>query len=68
MQIVPLGTIIAWTPFPEQSAQKVEIPQCWIACNGSMINEGIWKNKRTPDINNQNRYLAYHWKYLQTTM
>ena len=41
---LPPGTIIAWIPGKEQ------IPNRWQICDGSVITEGEWKGKNTPDL------------------
>ena len=59
MHIAPIGTIMAWSPVPDKNSPHPEnIPQCWVACDGSIIKEGIWIGEKTPDINNQNRYIS----------
>ena len=56
MKIAPLGTILAWTPRPSKiSENTTSIPECWTPCDGSIINEGIWKGDITPNLNGENR-------------
>ena len=56
--LAPIGTILAWTPYPDTNRQNiVSIPNGWVECNGSVITEGIWKGRRTPDLNNAKRFL-----------
>merc|ERR1712001_288543 len=54
----PVGTIIAWTPSPDaNNLDHVILPECYVPCDGSEIAEGIWKGRRTPDLNNAKRFL-----------
>ena len=56
--LAPIGTILAWTPYPDTNSHNiVSIPNGWVECNGSVITEGIWKGRRTPDLNNAKRFL-----------
>ena len=53
-----LGTILAWTPSPDSNNQDhVDLPECYVPCDGSEITEGIWKGRQTPDLNNPKRFL-----------
>ena len=35
----------------------MDLPECYVPCDGSEITEGIWKGRRTPDLNNPKRFL-----------
>ena len=35
----------------------VALPECYVPCDGTEITEGIWKGRRTPDLNNPKRFL-----------
>ena len=56
---VPIGTISAWTMKVTVSSVEVEdIPAGWQRCDGSVILEpSIWAGERTPDLNNERRFL-----------
>ena len=57
MVIAPIGTIQGWSPIPEIGIENpVSLPKCWVTCDGSLINEGIWAGHHSPDLNNANRY------------
>ena len=56
MVIAPIGTIQGWSPIPEIGIENpVSLPKCWVTCDGSLINEGIWAGHHSPDLNNANR-------------
>merc|ERR1719356_1687059 len=58
MNIMPLGSIVAWVPKPDRGAtNRSEIPVGWTYCDGSPIKEGIWKGLSTPDLNGRNDFL-----------
>ena len=42
---LPPGTIIAWIPGADE-----QLPNRWQICDGSVITEGEWKGKNTPDL------------------
>ena len=42
---LPPGTIIAWIPGADE-----QLPNRWQICDGSVITEGEWKDKNTPDL------------------
>ena len=55
--IAPIGTIQAWSPIPEiGSVNPVSIPNCWVPCDGSLIENGTWIGQHTPNLNGENRY------------
>ena len=35
----------------------MEVPECWIPCDGRQISYGDWTGKKTPDLNEANRFL-----------
>ena len=35
----------------------VALPECYVPCDGTEIKDGIWKGRRTPDLNNPKRFL-----------
>ena len=54
----PLGTILPWVPKPEKDGAEVSVPEGWQRCDGSIIQQpSIWAGQRTPDLNNQMRFL-----------
>ena len=55
----PIGTISAWTMKVTVSGVEVgDIPDGWQRCDGSVILEpSIWAGERTPDLNNERRFL-----------
>ena len=58
LNMAPIGTIVAWTPRPNRdSYDEVSLPNGWIVCDGRIIDAGIWKGKRTPDLNEERRFL-----------
>merc|ERR1711962_974728 len=50
LSVVPLGTIVAWTPHPKNSRNPVQLPAGWQRCDGSKIVGGIWHGERLPNI------------------
>ena len=47
-----------WVPKPDNNTTNpVQIPQCWVECDGRPITEGIWEGLVTPDLNNAQRFL-----------
>ena len=49
---------MAWTPYPDVNTSKpVQLPDCYVICDGSEITEGIWKGHTTPDLNKSKRFL-----------
>ena len=49
---------MAWTPYPNKNNDNpATIPSGWVLCDGSQINEGIWKGQTTPDLNGSKRFL-----------
>ena len=57
LSVVPLGTIVAWTPHPKNSRNPVQLPAGWQRCDGSKIVGGIWHGERLPNINGEERFL-----------
>jgi len=58
MNMMPLGSIVAWVPKPDKAGEKmVEIPDGWMYCDGSEIAEGIWKGLSTPNLNGNRDFL-----------
>merc|ERR1711962_1834724 len=57
--IMPIGTILAWTPQAnnETTDNAQDLPDGWVMCDGTLIKEGPWKDKRTPHINDEGRFL-----------
>jgi len=55
--VSPLGTILAWVPKPLDSADALELPAGWMFCDGSNITRGPWDGAKTPDLNNEGRFL-----------
>ena len=55
----PIGTISAWTMKVTVEGVEVEdLPAGWQRCDGSTILEpSIWAGERTPDLNNERRFL-----------
>ena len=55
----PIGTIIAWTMKVDAAGNSTgDIPAGWQRCDGSVILEpSIWAGERTPDLNNERRFL-----------
>ena len=55
----PIGTISAWTMKVTVSGVEVgDLPAGWQRCDGSTILEpSIWAGERTPDLNNERRFL-----------
>jgi len=48
----PLGTIAAWIEKPDVEASQEDLPQGWVFCNASLIENGPWAGSKTPDLNN----------------
>merc|ERR1712107_84210 len=58
MAKLPMGTIIPWTPRPDaDTSNNSDIPDHWQACDGSIIRNGPWAGRSTPDLNEQRRFL-----------
>ena len=60
MNLSPVGTILPWVPKPvkDDSVTGLTIPDGWARCDGSIIPPpSIWAGKRTPDLNNEMRFL-----------
>ena len=58
MAKLPMGTIIPWTPRPDaDTSNNSDIPDHWQACDGSIIRDGPWAGRSTPDLNEQRRFL-----------
>ena len=56
MVTAPIGTILGQSPVPEIGSKKpVPIPKCWVPCDGSIIKEGTWTGKHSPDLNKAKR-------------
>ena len=55
----PIGTIIAWTMKVDADGSSTgDIPAGWQRCDGSVISPpSIWAGERTPDLNNERRFL-----------
>ena len=64
----PIGTIIAWTPLGKGNViqnvvsiyillETTSLPDGWMLCDGAEIVEGIWKGRKTPDLNKSKRFL-----------
>ena len=57
-EVAPIGTIVAWTPKPDQDTlNPVDLPNGWVLCDGSVITHGIWAGRSTPDLNGRKRFL-----------
>ena len=56
---LPIGTIISWILKidKETGTEIANLPEGWQRCDGSTIEEGIWKGKITPDLNGEKRFL-----------
>ena len=57
LPMVPVGTILAWTPRPENSQDPVALPAGWQKCDGSQIVGGRWHGLYVPNINGEERFL-----------
>ena len=57
LPMVPVGTILAWTPRPENSRDPVALPAGWQRCDGSQIVGGRWHGLYVPNINGEERFL-----------
>merc|ERR1719393_221637 len=60
MNYAPVGTILPWVPKPEKddSVTSVDVPEGWQKCDGSIIpSPSIWAGQKTPDLNNEMRFL-----------
>ena len=45
-------------PRPDKTTvNPVDIPNCWVPCDGRQISHGKWTGKMTPDLNEANRFL-----------
>ena len=45
-------------PRPDKNTNNpVDIPNCWIPCDGRQISQGNWTGRMTPDLNEANRFL-----------
>ena len=53
----PLGTLSAWTPKNNKSSTAQDLPEGWLPCDGSVITKGPWAGGKTPDLNNEGRFL-----------
>ena len=54
----PLGTILSWVDRPSNGVSHVvDIPKGWVVCDGREIPEGIWKGSKTPNLNDEGRFL-----------
>ena len=55
---VPLGTILPWVNKPDKECPHQEdLPSGYALCDGSEIQEGIWKGRPTPDLSNTAKFL-----------
>ena len=60
-QELPLGTVIAWTPKPAKSVTNTSsIPDCWVLCDGTNIQNGQWAGETTPNLNGEKRSAYSH--------
>ena len=58
---LPLGTVIAWTPKPTKSTTNTSsIPDCWVLCDGTNIQNGQWAGETTPNLNGEKRSVYSH--------
>ena len=58
---LPLGTVIAWTPKPTKSVTNTSsIPDCWVLCDGTNIQNGQWAGETTPNLNGEKRSAYSH--------
>merc|ERR1712037_431196 len=54
----PLGTILAWVTRPSTDADRVDLPEGWVRCNGELIaGPSIWAGFMTPDLNGEKKFL-----------
>ena len=45
-------------PRPDKTTvNPVDIPNCWVPCDGRQISLGNWTGRMTPDLNEANRFL-----------
>ena len=59
MNYAPVGTILPWIPRPvKNESTNLTLPKGWQRCDGSIIpSPSIWAGQRTPDLNNEMRFL-----------
>ena len=63
--IAPIGTIQAWSPIPEIGSENpVSIPNCWVPCDGSLIENGTWIGQHSPNLNEASRYNYIQYLFL----
>ena len=63
--ISPIGTIQAWSPIPEIGSENpVSIPNCWVPCDGSLIENGTWIGQHSPNLNEASRYNYIQYLFL----
>ena len=54
----PLGTITAWTPKTTiDSGENLDLPDGWLPCDGSSIENGPWAGGATPNLNSNGHFL-----------
>ena len=59
LTIAPIGSIMAWTPKPDGSANPQGLPHGWVRCDGRQIalSESPWYGKTVPNLNGEHRFL-----------
>ena len=53
----PLGTIVAWVPRNNVTADINTLHDGWLPCDGRIIEKGIWAGGVTPDLNTDGHFL-----------
>merc|ERR1719369_699366 len=56
-EVPGVGSIIAWIPSPYGQEGKVDIPESYQRCDGSLITRGKFSGQRTPDLNTGGLFL-----------
>ena len=54
----PLGTITAWVPKKDKNSNdNIDLPDGWLPCDGSAIENGPWSGGMTPNLNSNGHFL-----------
>merc|ERR1712179_577479 len=53
----PLGTIVAWIPRNNMSADINNLPDGWLPRDGRTIEKGVWAGGKTPNLNTGGHFL-----------